>query len=71
MQTTYRAAPGFGLLPCVVRLEGTNVLEGIRELIPRGATSGKLPHFLASLPERLTSRLLVTDADITAVNAPA
>ena len=55
----------------MVRLEGTNVLEGIRELIPRGATSGKLPHFLASLPERLTSRLLVTDADITAVNAPA
>ena len=41
------------------------MLEGLRELIPRGATVGRLPKFLATLPEQLTSHLTVTDDDIS------
>jgi len=58
-----------GVFPCVVRFEGANVLEGLRELIPRGATAGRLPAFLATLPEQLTSHLVVTDDDMAVAAA--
>jgi len=51
----------------VVRLEGSNVLEGLRELIPKGATIGRLPKFLETLPERASSHIVVTDDDLTVV----
>jgi hypothetical protein len=64
VRATFRPRPAVGVLPCTVRFVGANVLEGLRELIPRGATTGRLPVFLSSLPERLTTHLIVTDADM-------
>ena len=70
LNVTFQPNPSAGVFQCVVRFEGGNVLEGLRDLIPRGAANvGRLPKFLATLPEKLTSHLVVTDSDMTAVPA--
>ena len=65
LKASFQPNQALGVFPCIIRFEGPNVLEGLCELIPRGATVGRLPKFLATLPEQLTSHLTVTDDDIS------
>eukprot|EP00004_Rigifila_ramosa_P020828 TRINITY_DN5453_c0_g1_i1.p2 TRINITY_DN5453_c0_g1~~TRINITY_DN5453_c0_g1_i1.p2 ORF type:complete len:339 (-),score=92.75 TRINITY_DN5453_c0_g1_i1:18-1034(-) len=58
-QVVARASEGGEEVRCQLRLEGGNVLQGLRELVPLGLAAAPLPDFLATLAEQASRSVAV------------